>query len=92
MRETTVRGIDDGVRLDLGSDVGIVAAVIEVADAADGLIYKRRSIPLYIPSLFTRRSSFITGTPHPPRRLGTFPSRGRQAQARHERNVIKLRK
>jgi len=40
MRETTVRGIDDDVRLDLGSDVGIVAAVIEVADAADGLIYK----------------------------------------------------
>lgn len=40
MRKTTIRGIDDGFVLDLGSDVGIVAAVIEVADTADGLIYK----------------------------------------------------
>ncbi len=40
MRKTTIRGIDDGFSLDLGSDVGIVAAVIEVANTADGLIYK----------------------------------------------------
>ena len=40
MRSTTVNGLNDNIRLDLGGDVGLIAEIIENGKAADALIYE----------------------------------------------------
>ncbi|MBR2023154.1 MAG: hypothetical protein IJ996_01380 [Clostridia bacterium] len=40
MRSTTIKGLDDGVRIELGADVGIIGAVMDRGKAVDCLIYK----------------------------------------------------
>ena len=40
MRATTIKGLDDGIRIELGGDVSIIAAVMDRGKAVDYLIYK----------------------------------------------------
>ena len=42
MRETILKGVEDNIRINLGSDVMIVAAVQEVVTARDYLVYEAR--------------------------------------------------
>ena len=40
MRCTTVRGLNDTLHIDLGSDVGLIAFVMENGRSSDALIYE----------------------------------------------------
>lgn len=40
MRYSTVRGLDDGLNIDLGGDVSIICAIMEIGVAEDALVYK----------------------------------------------------
>lgn len=40
MREVVLYGLDDGIRAELGSDVGVIADVMEKGEGVDYLIYK----------------------------------------------------
>ena len=40
MRSLTIKGIDDNIKLELGSDVGLICEVIERGRGVDYLIYE----------------------------------------------------
>ena len=40
MRSTTIKGLDDGIRIELGGDTSVIGAVMERGKAVDYLIYK----------------------------------------------------
>ena len=40
MRKTTVFGLDDGLSYDLGGDVGVICAVMEIGRARDEITYE----------------------------------------------------
>ena len=40
MRKTTIYGLDDGLRYDLGDDVGVICAVMEIGRVRSELIYE----------------------------------------------------
>ncbi len=40
MRSVTVKGLDDGVRLELDGDVGLICAVMEIGRVRSDLIYE----------------------------------------------------
>lgn len=42
MRMTIIEGVEDNIRINLGSDVMLVASVMEVGKAKDYLVYEAR--------------------------------------------------
>ena len=40
MRSTTVKGLDDGLRIELGGDTGIIEYVMDIGKGIDYLIYQ----------------------------------------------------